>query len=605
MDGRLALDGLIPGADYDSRQPLYVYIIALVLKAFGVSYTVGRFIPVFGNLGIILFVFLIAKKMFDKKVALFASAIYAFLPFSILWSVIVHTQPVSVLLSCIGMYCVVFYIKNEKSVTPLILGGAFFSLAYYVRESALAMLLATFFYFLVTYRDNLKKFIKTYGAILAGFFIICVGAFAYYMQFVNLSWIWNSSVNPFYLVVRSLSKIFLSVKANLGEGDNFRLNDQPWSSTIGEVFATLHFNSFLYIGLLFSILVLGYLLFIKRSDEKHIKGILSFIYLLYLWVLSLAIFYFYWLLHRGFYMQYFEELLPPLVILLAFVVVYCLSELRLSDRLLNKTVTIGLLLAFVFIFHNKFLHGIRFNSTLMGLYVLSTVLVLASFWFFPKLTLKRRLYASMFYLGLFVLSLVVLKQTYGKSPHFIRMLLYLALLALTYFTVFTISQARLKRDLRESLGFILVSLVVSAFVLSFALSGSRMHLGFASTWSPSVVKEASDYIKLNSNGNADIMSGGVIWEFESGRRPFMNLSHPTAFRPGISAEMVHNIEQHMRETPPQFIVLDGYTEQTYLRHIKSLWTIIDDKYKNRKNLENGSRYPVKIYELTKDTKSER
>jgi hypothetical protein len=38
MDGRLALDGLVPKVDYGSRQPFYVSVIAIVLKLFGISY---------------------------------------------------------------------------------------------------------------------------------------------------------------------------------------------------------------------------------------------------------------------------------------------------------------------------------------------------------------------------------------------------------------------------------------------------------------------------------------------------------------------------------------------------------------------------------------
>ncbi|GBD39771.1 hypothetical protein HRbin37_02057 [bacterium HR37] len=604
MDGRLALDGLVPGLDFDSRQPLYVYIIALVLRVFGISYGVGRFIPVTASLGIALFVFLIARKMFDRRVAFLATAIYLFTPFSVLWSVIVHTQPISVLLNCAGMYCVVSYVRSEKSLFPLVLAGASFSLAYYVRESALAMLVATFLYFLIYYRNRLLDFVKSYGVVLSGFLIVCAFMWLYYMQFASVSWIWDSSVNPLYLVKKSLSNIFASVgaSAHSASEEGFRLNDQPWSSTLSEVFATVFFNSFLYVGLFLSVFVLGYVFFVKKEENGAFKKSVSFTGLLYLWFLTLSVFYLYWLLYRGFFMQYFEELLPPLVILLAFVIVYGLSELGLSDKLSGRVFIAGLVLASVFLVHNRFLGGIRVNSIFMALYVLATVLALSVIWFFPRLSLRRRLYAFLFYVGLYVFSFFVLSRTYGKVPDLVRGLFFVAMLFIAYLGVFLFSRIDLKKGVREGFGFVFVSVVLSSFALSFAISGSSMHLGYASTWSPEVVKEVSGYMRSSSDSDARVMSGGVIWEFESGRRPFMNLSHPTAFRPGIPVEEAQRIKHNFQKNPPRFVILDGYTEQTYIRHIKELGVIIDSKYVNKKNIENGCRYPVRVYELVDETR---
>lgn len=607
MDGRLVLEGLIPGVDYVSRQPLYVYIIALVLKIFGESYIVGRFIPLFSTLGIILLIFLISKKMFDEKVALLASAIYAFTPFTIFWSIMLHTQPISMLLNCIGVYCVISYVKREKNMGLLVAGGVFFALGFYVRETSLALLLATFFYFSIIYHKTLKRIIESYGAVLGGFFLVCIGALAYYSRYISLSEIWDLSINPFNIMDRNLSKIITLTEitppttASVENVDSFRLEDQPWSSTVSQLVSAFNFNSFLFVGFILSILVIVYWLFFRRNSKQHkdegVKEKLFSVSLLYFWLLSLAVLYFYWILYRGFYMQYFEEFLPPLVILLSFVIVYCLSELQLENGLWKKTVIVGLFLALIFVIHNEFLQvmRIRFGSMVLSLSILS-VIIMVLFWFLPRLKIQNRLYASLVYVGLSILSLFVLKETY-HSPNLIRGPLYIALLVLAYFVVFMMSRVNLKKDIREVLGFVFVSMIVSAFVLSFALSGYLMHLGFSSTWSPRVVQEVSDYIKLNSNKNAEVMSGGVIWEFESGNRPFMKNSHPTGFRPGMPVEKLEIMEQYLQESPPKFIILDGYTEQTYLRHIKGLIGFISEKYRLRKTASDGSRYPVEVYEL--------
>lgn len=608
MDGKLALDGLVPFVDYESRQPLYVYIIALTLEVFGSNYLVGRFIPLVSTLGTVLFIFLISKKMFDDaNVALLASAVYAFAPFSVFWSVMVHMQPVAVLPVCIGMYCVVSYVKTEKNISLLILGGIFFALAYYVRETSLAILVSTFFYFAIVYFKALKKLAVNYLAVLAGYLFICAGAFAYYVRFLSVSEVWNSSINPFYIVTDNLYKVLslLGIVSSLSgvstdRADGFRLGDQSWRSTVGELISTFHFNSFLYVGLVISVLIFVYLFFIGKKNDGRIgeraREISCSIFLLYLWFLNLTVLYLYWVLYRGFYAQYFEEFLPPLVILLAFVVVYSLSGMKLERNLWNKILIIGLLLVIIFIVHSKLLRDVELNSSIMGYYALLTITLLAAFWFFPRLRLKNRLYASAVYFALAVLSLFLLRLTY-QSPYFIRGFVCLVLLILTYAVVLKMSRMKLRK---EGLGFVSVSLVLSAFVISFALSGYRMSFGLSGTWSPQTVDEVADYLRMNSDEDAEVMSGGVMWEFQSGRRPFMNLSHPTAFRPGISSEMSEIMEENLRKSPPEFIILDGYTEQTYLRHLKGLQAAIDDRYELKETVNHSSRYPVEIYGLTEN-----
>jgi hypothetical protein len=186
---------------------------------------------------------------------------------------------------------------------------------------------------------------------------------------------------------------------------------------------------------------------------------------------------------------------------------------------------------------------------------------------------------------------VLLKPVY-LGPHFIRVLPYLILPILVCLVVFTASDLKLKR----SIGFITFSILVSSFLLSFAVSGRNMGLDFDNVWSPETVREASDYIKVNSRENDEIISGAVIWELESDRKPFMNQTHPLGYESGMSEEKLKNIEWYLSKHKPRFIVLDGYTERTYLRHVNELQMIMDEKYQLKK-VVNGSRYPVKIYEL--------
>ena len=59
LDARLLLEGQMPVTDFGSRQPLYVLIIALFLKLFGLSHWAGRLMPLLSSLGVgwLLYIF--------------------------------------------------------------------------------------------------------------------------------------------------------------------------------------------------------------------------------------------------------------------------------------------------------------------------------------------------------------------------------------------------------------------------------------------------------------------------------------------------------------------------------------------------------------------
>jgi hypothetical protein len=45
----------------------------------------------------------------------------------------------------------------------------------------------------------------------------------------------------------------------------------------------------------------------------------------------------------------------------------------------------------------------------------------------------------------------------------------------------------------------------------------------------------------------------------------------------IPKEVLKDIERSLATQPPRFIVLDGYTEKTYLNQVDKLWVIMDEE----------------------------
>ncbi|OGW16629.1 MAG: hypothetical protein A3G93_16510 [Nitrospinae bacterium RIFCSPLOWO2_12_FULL_45_22] len=586
MDGRLVLDGFVPGVDYDSRQVIYVYIIALFLKIFGASYLNARFLPLVSIMLVSLFIFLISKKLFNEKIALLASAIYTFLPLSIIWSVVVKTEPMTTLLSCMGIYFAICGVKNEKGARFLFLAGISLSLAYYIRQSSLAIPMAIFLFFLFFYQWSLKKVFRSYAIMLGGYILVCLLVSTYYSQFLSLTQIWHSSLNPSNIFFEQIQNVFNpQIAQGSAEIDNFRLADQPWKVTIATLRWTLKLNSFLIIGLLFSFGILVFSWLTRKNNGEDFDNISPPLVLLYSWLFSLSMGYSYWILHRGFFTQYFGEFLPPLTIILAFVIFHSLSKLKIENNLGRNTITLALFLGIIFTLHQK----IPYLPS--SLYPLITISVLAILCFFQSLNIQKKSFMLMACIGILAVSLIRLELG-SFIPYIARALSYSILVILLYSTIFIISGLKIRNAKWPS--FITVSFIISAFAFSFALSGGSMGVAFDCNWSPATVRRVSNYIKMNARDNDQVMSGALIWEFESDRRPFMYQTHPLAYRPGISKEELKKMEEYLSEYPPRFIVLDGYTEQTYLRHVEKLQSIIDKKYELKK-VFNGSQGPVRIY----------
>jgi hypothetical protein len=479
-DAKFVLEGKIPEVDYESRMPVYVYTIAAFLKVFGCNYIYGRSLPLFSNIGIGILVFLIGDKLFkSKKIALLASAIYLFLPLSILWSVVVKTELPETLFVCIGMFLLLEYIKEEKDKYNLMFfSGIFFALAYYVRPSAVVILAAALLIIIFVYKRDIYKIVKTYGVMLLGYFSVVFIIFVCFSSFMGFTATWESSLNPLDTVADPIQKITdipKEVQNNplMSGSTGFRLTDQPFSATIMEWNFTMRLNSFLGICMILSLAILLYY-FTKRTHDPTFSEIrLSYLFL-YCWLFGIFLFYIYYTAQRGFFNQYFGELVPPLA-LIASNAVYSIA----SNRQIQK-----------------------------------------------------------------------------------KLKIFIAIILLT------------------------------TFISSFCY----VNPSFGCVWSPETVKEASQYLIMNSDTNAKIMSGAVIWSFESDTRPFMNISHPLAFLRTMDEDKIKEAEYRMEHDKPKFIVLDGYTEKTYLRHVTKIHDVMNESYALKKEV-CGSRYPVKVYEL--------
>ncbi|PPA79362.1 MAG: Dolichyl-phosphate-mannose-protein mannosyltransferase [ANME-2 cluster archaeon HR1] len=476
-DAKFILDGKIPFVDYESRMPVYAYILAAWAKIFGCNYLYMRLLPLFANIGICIFIFLIGKKLFNSnRIALLASIIYLFLPLSIIWSVVVKTELIETFFVCAGMYFLFSYIKSEEENNSIVfISGIFYALAYYVRKSAIIMLIASLLIIIYFYRNDIYRIIKTYGLVLLGYSFVVLIILLYFGNFLGFSMVWNSTLNPLDTIIDPIIKI-TEISTETTTSTTSNILHQPYYQTILSWKWTLILNSFIFFGIFLFISLVIYNIIYNKNNDMFETDKSSLIFLC-IWIVSIFVFYLYYTIGYKFYIQYFGEVLPVLALTLAYAIYFIINEKK-SNKIINNY--IGLI-----------------SIVMIALYLLS--------------------------------------------------------------------------------------------ICFFSVSSDCV-------WSPDTVDEVSHYIESHSDEYDVVMSGAMIWTFESNTKPFINITHPLMFLYTISEKNKNEIEYQMEHNKPEFIILDGYTEKTYLRQMPEIYDVINESYILTYEV-NGSSHPVKIYEI--------
>ena len=150
---------------------------------------------------------------------------------------------------------------------------------------------------------------------------------------------------------------------------------------------------------------------------------------------------------------------------------------------------------------------------------------------------------------------------------------------------------------RDHIRFAALSFALAAFVVSLTYSTNLLGLRYDSLWSPQSLENTSAYLRAHTKTTARVLSGAVIWELQAQRRPFLNISHPTAFESKITRTEKEIIETALTTEPPEVIILDSYTEKTYFRHIAWLNEFLHSKYQLVYSAGPARTSPVETYRL--------
>jgi len=127
----------------DGKTPLFVWIIAAVVKL-GIPYTLaGRILSACGFIGTALFIYLLSKKTMKDLWVVVPTLLYALSPFTLFYERMGLMDSLLTFFSTGFLYYMYLYIANKTSIVKALIAGGFLALAFLTKPSALLFVYAS------------------------------------------------------------------------------------------------------------------------------------------------------------------------------------------------------------------------------------------------------------------------------------------------------------------------------------------------------------------------------------------------------------------------------------------------------------------------------
>jgi len=452
---------------------------------------------------------------------------------------------------------------------------------------------------LVLFSISPGQILRRLALLYAGVVATCVVVLVWYSQY--LSWgeaLQNQSLFPPFRIWTELSGLLGSVTSGPTDGgtgalSSIRQSNQGFRTTlvnIGE--ATLLSAPFVLAALVAAFVLLGRCMPLWEARRRLTDPTFAGITIALAWLMSFALLYGHFALKRGFFQFYFREFIPPMALLLAWTLCGALQRLGYERY---AVLSVGLEL--------PALTGVFFvERALGGSGVIFGVLAAAGIgWLVGGTSFHNKRRATGYLAGVAVLlaALVLLGQgpragTLDSPTSWI----WLAAGVAAVGGLLRISAASVDRLRFRAF---LMTASLSALATAVSTFGSeRIGPAFDSVWPPRVLEQVVDVVNTHSDPQDAVLSGAVIWEFEAGRKTFANVTHPAAMRDNLSQEAPRQVLDQLQTNPPRIVILDGDTEQTYLRRVPLLSEMLETDYEIIAEVEGGRYYPVRVF-LRTDT----
>ncbi|MBS3095480.1 glycosyltransferase family 39 protein [Candidatus Woesearchaeota archaeon] len=366
-DAKLLSEEQKPFEDFYMKEVFYTSILSFFGEIFGFSLFLGRILSALFSLVTIIFVYKIGSLIYGKKTGLIAACIYAFIPFSIFWNVLVRESVLEIMLMTVSAYYIIRFTKME-AFSDMVLHALFLFMALLTRRSIFLFVLAELALLAYMYRSRLRFLLVSffYGLIgvLMPLALLIFYSYAIDASFLKMLGIEFSPVTqafswkqffgqrillPYWLL-REASYVILPLLIVL----LYKLRNRTRYLVFSLLFAALFFSSFAFEYALFKfpdrmaqypvpplaffILSMVYLTALfaisyRFLNRNYFIGLDRFIVL---WVFSIIAFY---SAYSRFHVVYIAEMLPAAVILIT----PFLRRLYEEKETVNKTFLVILL----------------------------------------------------------------------------------------------------------------------------------------------------------------------------------------------------------------------------------------------------------------------
>jgi hypothetical protein len=395
---------------------------------------------------------------------------------------------------------------------------------------------------------------------------------------------WRSPINPFYQFTRQ-SHVVAQVAAAVVSPvpiqraiREMRLPHQSWGNTRRSVTRSL----IAYAGLLSAAALAVVRLLALRASAPGPERARRAVVVLVPWILVLAAGYAFWSLRRGFFPEYALEFLPPLTLLFGYFGAH-LGQLGSAGR--PRVLALALLGVLGVA---AFAAGLLLLPPLLLVYFAGAALPLA----IMQGTPSARLW---WWVGAAVAIGAVLMLPIGIPT------LQSNALQLAAGTLFFVGAWYLLRPPAQPLeagrsarGLGMVA-VLALSALSLQAAGKTLRVDPGGLWHPDDVASIVQTLRARGSATDEVLSGAVIWAFQSGLQPFAGVTHPLRYELTGPEFEVAPLRQKLAEQPPRFIVMDGYTEKTFGRILPELEQTIERGYSPVTSVHKG-RFPATLYQ---------
>ncbi|MGH9163766.1 MAG: glycosyltransferase family 39 protein, partial [Vicinamibacteraceae bacterium] len=353
MDAWLVLNGYVPGVDIATRQPLYVYGLAATLDIFGATLYAGRLLPVACSVLTGVMIYLLGSALADRRIGLLASCLYLLLPLEILQSTAVKTEAPVTLLVVSSLYAAVAGERHQRG-SLLVVSGIVAAAGYYVRETALLVPVVVTI-FLVAAR-GWRAVLRPLALFASGYAAMVLVVLALFAPFLSPEDFWQFSPISFVAdILARLGSHLLALRAGtlvpteplpgnpgVSAEQSWQGYGEPTALYLAYLRDAVMLHGFLFVGLALAVWYVWQRQ--QGKDRDSLRQDRTTIVTLSAWLTILGAMYLYRYLARGFFIDYFREFLPPLV--LSFAIGLCRAAPALRDgrnivRLLALALSLG------------------------------------------------------------------------------------------------------------------------------------------------------------------------------------------------------------------------------------------------------------------------